>query len=532
MYDAPLGNYSSEYDDGPNFGALAFPPWNPYDPGLPAWWAAEGCQGIICNSSVSQADAELCAQRISILCSFTVQMSFLGISSSSQCAQLLDAMILAQALGDTASYDIYRNAYIAQCIGDIGTQQPPYNPFYNDTVRFSVTCPDGVSSGEVVVVAGSFIARSQILADRLALQYAQSLARIAIGCPGNIARTACLGLPYDSTLTVGGRGAAYTIELVSGSLPAGLTFTQTGPKTAKISGTPTTGGSSTFSVKVTSPTGQSATRTYSICVISIVSTPAGSDANHLPDAPLGEAYNVVLSSGCTVPDVVWAITSGDLPDGLFLDLDTGNIFGTASEEGDYSFSVTVADESGDLCSKTFALRVSATGPDWASMAWLQNYPACGPSNPPTPPYHVPTGTFSGADFSFNANGGPQGTGMDCGVLPDAVSKWSWTGTLPYNGPAASCNLNLAGTTGPGNNLFDNNGFCDVTISQDGVDLYTWRLGPGLGGMPDGDYDLPFSINDTLGATQAITVRVDFQGGGPNPFPLEGFAIGTGSLANT
>lgn len=67
------------------------------------------------------------------------------------------------------------------------------------------------------------------------------------------------GTAYSTTLTANSSGVIWS--LVSGTLPAGLTLSSTG----SISGTPTTAGSSTFTVRATSGT-QSAEKSFTITV--------------------------------------------------------------------------------------------------------------------------------------------------------------------------------------------------------------------------------------------------------------------------
>src|SRR5689334_16540129 len=59
---------------------------------------------------------------------------------------------------------------------------------------------------------------------------------------------ASIGAPYSTTLQTSGTASNTTWEITAGSLPAGLTLS---PTTGVISGTPTAGGSSTFTVKAT-----------------------------------------------------------------------------------------------------------------------------------------------------------------------------------------------------------------------------------------------------------------------------------------
>ena len=89
--------------------------------------------------------------------------------------------------------------------------------------------------------------------------------------PGNVSITTA-SLPdatqnqsYSQTLIANGGTTPYTWSISSGSLPAGLTGN---PSTGAISGTPTTAGTSTFTVKVTdnSTPQKSATKQFSIIV--------------------------------------------------------------------------------------------------------------------------------------------------------------------------------------------------------------------------------------------------------------------------
>ena len=69
------------------------------------------------------------------------------------------------------------------------------------------------------------------------------------------ATTGQVGVPYSSAITASGGTAPYTFALNSGSLPGGLSLN---PATGAITGTPTTAGAFTFTVKVTDSTGGTA----------------------------------------------------------------------------------------------------------------------------------------------------------------------------------------------------------------------------------------------------------------------------------
>ncbi|MDA4834875.1 Ig domain-containing protein, partial [Enterobacter hormaechei] len=63
--------------------------------------------------------------------------------------------------------------------------------------------------------------------------------------------TATPGAAYSQTLAAGGGTAPYTYAVSAGSLPAGLTLSSTGT----LAGTPTAGGSFTFTLTATDSAG-------------------------------------------------------------------------------------------------------------------------------------------------------------------------------------------------------------------------------------------------------------------------------------
>jgi len=63
----------------------------------------------------------------------------------------------------------------------------------------------------------------------------------------------------------------------------------------------------------------------------------------LPDATVGVAYFAALVAGGGATPYKWSITEGTLPSGLALDTRTGQIAGTPTEQGEFSFTVKVED---------------------------------------------------------------------------------------------------------------------------------------------------------------------------------------------
>ena len=72
-----------------------------------------------------------------------------------------------------------------------------------------------------------------------------------------------IGVPYEYRIRVAGGTAPVTMELTSGTLPAGLTFDRA---TRAVRGTPTTAGSSTVTFRATDSAAHVATRTLRLIV--------------------------------------------------------------------------------------------------------------------------------------------------------------------------------------------------------------------------------------------------------------------------
>lgn len=147
---------------------------------------------------------------------------------------------------------------------------------------------------------------------------------------------------------------SYTWSVVEGSLPAGLTLNNA---SGVISGTPTSGISSTFTVRATDPAGCTGTRSYTLGPV----CPALSIApTTLPDAYLGSTYSQSLTaSGGTAP-YTWTVTSGSLPAGLSL-APGGSLGGTATATGTSSFTVKAVDAAGCTVSRSYTLTARSLG---------------------------------------------------------------------------------------------------------------------------------------------------------------------------
>ncbi|HZI51512.1 MAG TPA: putative Ig domain-containing protein [Terriglobia bacterium] len=149
---------------------------------------------------------------------------------------------------------------------------------------------------------------------------------------------ASTGISYSIILAATGGSPPYTWSILSGALPAGLTLS--GPT---ISGTPTTAGTSNFTVRVVDNGNpqQNAQRALSIVVGPPLSITTSSP---LPPGATGNAYSQNLAvTGGTAP-YSWSIASGALPTGLTLS-SSGALIGTPLQTGAFSITVSVSDAS-------------------------------------------------------------------------------------------------------------------------------------------------------------------------------------------
>ncbi len=147
---------------------------------------------------------------------------------------------------------------------------------------------------------------------------------------------------YTQTLSASGGTGTYTWSITTGTLPAGLTLAAS---TGVIAGTPTTMGTSTFTVQVQDSTSTTVSKMLSIAVtnpppqLSVLTTT-------LAGGTIGVAYPAAtLQASGGTPPYTWSILSGTLPVGMSLNAQ-GIISGTPTTGGTFDFAVQVTDSTG------------------------------------------------------------------------------------------------------------------------------------------------------------------------------------------
>jgi hypothetical protein len=146
--------------------------------------------------------------------------------------------------------------------------------------------------------------------------------------------------PYFATIGATGGVEPFIWTVSTGTLPAGLALGTSTTDSVTISGTPTTQGSSSFTIRATDVDGNTSSQAYTVSIdppllLAVTTT-------SLPDGTEGESYNQTLAAKNGVKPYTWSFVSGNLPPSLSLNT-AGVLSGTPSAAGTFSFTVQVSD---------------------------------------------------------------------------------------------------------------------------------------------------------------------------------------------
>jgi hypothetical protein len=191
-----------------------------------------------------------------------------------------------------------------------------------------------------------------------------------------ILESATANSAYSTTVSGTGGSGNYTFAATSGSLPSWLSLN---PSTGVLSGTPTTSGTSTFTITATdnSTAGLTGSQTYTLTV-----NPASSltlSPTTLPSGTVSSFYSTPLSATGGSGSYTFAITSGSLPSWLSLNMASGLLNGLPTTSGVSTFTITATDSrtAALLGSQTYTLRVNSPGSLTLSPATLPSATANG-----------------------------------------------------------------------------------------------------------------------------------------------------------
>jgi hypothetical protein len=315
------------------------------------------------------------------------------------------------------------------------------------------------------------------------------------------------GAPYIQTFSASGGSTPYTFTLSTGTgsapfnaVPSGLALSSTGV----LSGTPTSGGSYSFTVTATDAHGVTGSQNYTL----VVSPPTLTfSPTTLPNGATGVTYSqAIAASGGTGPYSNYQVSTGTgtapfnrLPAGLTLS-STGVLSGTPTAGGSYDFIVSATDSSTGngpyTGSQNYTLVVSpptltfspttlASAP--VGVAYSQTITAAGGTGPYSN-YQASTGTGSApfntvpAGLTLSSTGVLSGTPTAGGTYDFVVSATdSSTGNGPYTGSQnyslIISSVSVSPTTLP--NGANGVAYSQTITASGGTAPYTFSVGSGL-----------------------------------------------------
>lgn len=177
------------------------------------------------------------------------------------------------------------------------------------------------------------------------------------------------GTAYSTTLAATGGTTAYSWSVTTGALPAGLSLAAS---TGTVSGTPSQSGTFSFTVQVTdsSSPAQMASKALSITISATTPQALQVTTTSLPNGQVASSYSASLAAtGGTTP-YTWSVSTGSLPTGVTLAASTGQITGTPSATGTFTFLIQVKDSSSpaQTATQSFTVTISAQGAGTAVTA--------------------------------------------------------------------------------------------------------------------------------------------------------------------
>ena len=328
------------------------------------------------------------------------------------------------------------------------------------------------------------------------------------------------GVPYSFAIPVTGGVAPLTLTIATGSLPAGLTISQSGTISGKPTGSNT---SNTFRVQVADSGDPPIKVLSSQYTINISAPPPLSitSSGALLGATVNTAYSTSIVTSGGVPPFTWSKTSGNFPPGLTFNTTSGQISGTPTMAGVFQFTLQVIDSAipAQTATTPAALSITVSAP-----APLQVTPSVLPGGTVATPYSTSVQATGGVQpYSWSVASGqlPAGLSLNPGSgeitgTPILVSGTPVSFTLavkdsqtvPATASRAFSISIAAGTANPNSLLRGAYAFFFSGFDTQGVVLATGQFtADGSGNITSGTEDANrvsgTSINATLSGTYSL-----------------------------
>jgi hypothetical protein len=167
-----------------------------------------------------------------------------------------------------------------------------------------------------------------------------------------------VGVPFPARVSGSGGVTPYTWT-IAGALPRGLNL---GATSGAISGTPTQAGASNFTIALKDSSEQSTQKLFSVTIAGAGIKPLAISTTSLPPSSVQEFYSQALQATGGTSPYAWTIAAGQLPGGIALNSSTGQLAGTPTSAGQYTFTVQVRDSGAPSQSAAMTFTVPATAP--------------------------------------------------------------------------------------------------------------------------------------------------------------------------
>ncbi len=288
-----------------------------------------------------------------------------------------------------------------------------------------------------------------------------------------------VNVAYSQTVVATGGGGTLTYKVTTGSLPAGLTMSSAGA----ITGTPTTTGTSGFTVTASDAYGDSQSEALGIV---INGTALKVSTSTLPAGVVGSAYSQPLSAtGGSGAGYTWTKTAGSLPAGVTLS-SAGTISGTPTAAGTSSFTVQVTDSDSDTATAQLSITINAAlavstsslPAGTVNTSYSQTLAATGGVSPYT--WSISAGSLPAGLTLTGSTGVISGTPTTAGPAVNFTVKVtdsdSNTATASLSITINSAALSITTTSLPSGTV--NTSYSQTLAATGGVSPYTWSISSG------------------------------------------------------
>jgi hypothetical protein len=228
-----------------------------------------------------------------------------------------------------------------------------------------------------------------------------------------------VGSPYSATLSRSGGVAPF--HWTASGLPSGLGINNT---TGVITGTPISSGNSTVLISVSDSSENSTSVSLSLRVNApaVLPPPALTLTPSLPSGMVGQIYVGLIAPNGGTGDYKVSVTGGSLPPGVALAFG-GQLYGTPTTPGTFSFTVTATDSSNNAVSGSFSILILP-----ATVSITGAPPTTISVNTPLSVLFGATGGVAPYTLSFSGTA-PPGTSFSGGTLsglPSTAGTFSFT----------------------------------------------------------------------------------------------------------